>query len=179
MVPQCSIDLSADKEFFKVGISLLQFPLSNHVLHCKRIYAERSKFWKSQRYNKWKRRYVNKGPFIVTLWYHDFKFHTDFTQNSFRGCQLAYKNHQLVFSRFIYLSFFPADRDLCSFKTSGSTISWGDQIETIIIIIVVQRGNTGTWQMTPFSSIKSPTLRSTTVSLVAPVFPSVNSRVRR
>ena len=37
MVPQCSnVNLSADKEFFKVGISLLQFPLSNHVLHCKK-----------------------------------------------------------------------------------------------------------------------------------------------
>ena len=54
-----------------------------------------------------------------------------------------------------------------------------NQIETIDIIIIVQKGNPGTWQMTPFSSIKSPTLRSTTVSLVAPVFPSVNSRVRR
>ena len=181
MIPQCSIDLSADKEFFKIGISLLQFPLSNHVLHCKRIYAKKSKFWKSQ--SK-----MNGSDFTLTkdhlLWHCDITT-SSFTQISHRTASGAVNWRTRRSTSWCF-----QDSSIClSFQQTGTCAvsrqvaqrcpSETNQIIETMIIKIVQKEETGTWQMTPFSSMKSPTLRSTTVSLVAPVFPSVNSRVRR
>ena len=75
---------------------------------------------------------MNGNEFTLTkghlLWHCDISrlqvshiFHTEQLQEVSIGVEEP--PVLLVFPRFIYLSFFPADRDLWSFKTSGSTIS--------------------------------------------------------